>query len=169
MSRLILIVLLLLAIGLQVAGWPQVTYRVLPDFTLAAVLAWTLSRNLRGGLEAAVFAGLLLDLYAQHSFGRFLVGMLLAYGIIAALTRGNQLEDLGLGYVLIVTSGAIVSYELWILIITNLTTDAFPFLAELRSVATLNSIATLIVFVCLLPIARVLAARLPLPYEGRPV
>lgn len=164
MIRILAIFAWLVILSIQVSLWPQITTGVLPAFGLAAALAWGLapgssvtgpararvssSGNLRGGLWLALASGAILDLYAQHHLGLLTVASGLGYASIWLVVR-PPVDDLGWPNRLSAAFLAAVAYELIILLVLNLTTDNFPFLALLFQVATLNVVGTVIVFAAL--------------------
>ncbi len=155
---------LLLVIAFQIAAWPDVTLRIMPNFTLAVALAWLFATGARSGGLALLISGLTLDLYSQRMFGRFLLGFILAYGLVMLITRGAA-EGISYAYRLLAGSIAIVACELWVLIYMNIAVPRMPFFAQLFDTATLNILATIIFFAIITPIIDVIARSIAKPYE----
>jgi hypothetical protein len=162
MRRLIELICWLGVIGLQISLWPQLTDRFRPAFTLAAALAWGLASGrsvsgpdrarvestseLFGGFVLAALSGLALDFYAQHSFGLLATASALGYAVIWLVIRPPVDE---ISWPVKVGGAALGAglYELTVLAVTDLTTQNFPFLAELTTVATLNVAGTTAAFI----------------------
>jgi cell shape-determining protein MreD len=155
---------LLLVVAFQVAAWPDVTLRIMPNFVLAVCLGWLFATGARSGAAAMLIAGLTLDLYSQRMFGRFLVGFLLGYALVMLMTRGAA-EGISYPYRLVAGSIAIIACELWILIYMNIAVPRMPFFAQLADTATLNILATIVFFAIITPLVDVIARSIAKPYE----
>jgi rod shape-determining protein MreD len=142
MNRVLVVLAMILLVAIQVAGWPELTTRVLPAFCLAGALAWGIVGGRLAGFRAAIIFGLILDLYSQHNFGMFTTAMALAAAVPALFARD---EDSGLATQLAALATAAVTYELVILTWISLADDRAAFLANLVTVGTLNSIGTVVV------------------------
>jgi hypothetical protein len=132
-------------VELQVALWPAVTSLAMPAVILTAAVAWGLTGSLGGGFRLALGGGLLLDLYAQHSFGRFSLACLAGYAVLLIVGRARP-EETPLSRQIGLMLAAAVVYEVILLIITALTTSRFPLFAELLRVTTLNVLSSLLLF-----------------------
>ena len=142
MNQVVVILAMILLVAIQVAGWPELTTRVLPAFCLAAALAWGIVGGRVAGFRAAIIFGLILDLYSQHNFGMFTTAMALGAAVPTILVRD---EDSGLATQLAALVAAALTYEVVLLAWISVADDRAAFLANLVTVGTLNSIGTVVV------------------------
>ncbi|MDP9212261.1 MAG: hypothetical protein M3N59_03220 [bacterium] len=159
MRRLLGLLVWLGIFALQLSLWPQLTVRVLPAFAFAAALAWGATAHPRAGLWAAVGSGLVLDLYAQHDFGRLTVASAAGYGTFWLVLRGYTAGAVSWAPVLAGGAAAVAVYELALLLWTALSVEGFPFLAETFRTGTLNAIATFVAFLISVGLAGLYADR----------
>lgn len=145
MSVVGLVLLVLAFVGLQISFWPGITGAVQPAFLLALAVAFGLTTRVQYGFWLAFSAGLVLDFYAQQRFGTFTTAILAGYLVLFAYL-GRRPSELSLGFAATLFLTASVIHELVILSVIELTTDNFPFFAELTQVATLNVAGSLAAF-----------------------
>ena len=163
MSGLVKFLSILVAIGVQITLWPELTNRVLPAVVLAMAVVWGHRESPATGFQLAFLGGLLLDLYAQHSFGLYTAATLAGYGTVWLVQRPS--EDSGLGERLASFAVACLIYELMLVIIINFS-GVFPFFDSLLKVSTLNIAVSLGLFVLMQPL--ITTAKAP-PRHARPL
>lgn len=151
MRRLAEILSLLVAIGIQISLWPQLTTAILPAFTLVIALVWGYADNPVAGFRTAFIGGLLLDLYHQQIFGMLTIALMVAYASTLLLRTPSD-ETAPLSVRISATVLAAVVYELVVLGWIALTTTRLPFFELLAQVATLNAVGTVIAFILFQPL-----------------
>lgn len=166
MNTFVGIVAILVVLAIQVAGWPEITTRVMPAFALAAALAWGYSAGRLAGFKLAVLLGIILDLYSQHNFGMFTVAMAVGAAIPAVISRD---EDDGLAPQIVSLAIAGFLYELVILIWISISDAQAAFFANLLQVATLNTVGTVVVGLLMTFIVAAYSSRTPRSNDQRPI
>ncbi len=170
MNRLVGLLTWLTIFALQLSLWPQLTSRVLPAFALATALAWGTATHTRAGLWLAGGSGLLLDLYAQHDFGRLAIASLAGYGTFWLILRNYASGAISWGPVLAGAAAAVTTYEIVLLFWTELAVDGFPLFATALTTGTLNAGATFVAFLIIAWLANLYAGRVAAPrHEKRSV
>lgn len=156
MNRVLAVVGIVLLVALQIAGWPELTTRILPAFCLAGAISWGSVAGRLNSLRLAVILGLILDLYSQHNFGMMTAAMALGTGIPNLFARD---EDGGWATQLVALAVGAAIYELVILLWISLADAQAAFFANLLTVATLNILGTVVVGAGLTVLLTAIASR----------
>lgn len=165
MRRAAEVLSLLLAIGLQISLWPELTVLVMPALVLITVLVWGYADNQRTGFRTAFIGGILLDLYRQQDFGMFTGALLLAYAsTLLFRASGDESPPFSVRVSAAILSAVV--YEMVVVGWIALTTAEFPFFELLVQVATLNTITTVVIFIMCQPLI-LLATQKYSPHHAR--
>lgn len=151
MKRALEAFIVLGVIALQVALWPQITFRFLPEFVLVLAFSWGLATGVGSGFRLAFVSGLLLDLYSQQNFGMFTLAMVVSYATLLPFAKTPS-SELSWPLTLSLFALAVSVYEVVILLVLNFTNASFPFFAELLQVATLNVVSSVVLFALVRPL-----------------